>query len=800
MAPRKKTQTKRKTTQRAPGSTMANRRKTTKTRQTRQPQGRKKQSAGFDFSTFQFPSLQLSETAQRELSIVFLVGLALLFLLSLMGLAGMVGDYLAKVINQSFGAGAFLLPLLLVALGLGKWRMSHFVIGNQQIFGIAIGFLSILGLMHLAAPANPDLALAAARMGEYGGYFGYMASVLLQNYFGLFGAMLLLVLVFLSAFPIALNMSIQEIYTALINKLEGAASSASSNESSARTIKNQNARLDEPKSLQKQNIPVRKSDNTQTSKHENSDLVIHSFSSKKQEEKKDVFGIHAVQSKKSGKEELDIKTPGFDKSKEKWQFPGLALLDDSADEMNIEESALHKSAQVIEDKLSQFGIDVTMNDVHIGPTVMRYTMRPAPGVKLSKITNLEKDMALALRASSLRIEAPIPGTDLVGIEIPNKTRIPVRMKELFQSKEFAHTGGALNIIMGRDVAGNPMVIDIAKTPHMLVAGNTGSGKSVFINSLLVSLLYQHSPNSLKLILIDPKHVELENYNNLPNLLTPVISDPDKAVSALKWAVAEMNRRYRLLKEQKQRSIDEYNEAVDKEDKLPYIVIVIDEMSDLMMASGKEVEALVVRLAQMARAIGIHLVLATQRPSVNVITGLIKANVPTRIAFTVASQVDSRTIIDQAGSEDLLGKGDMLFMLNGELALRRVQAPFLSTEEVNKVVYDICMNNAIRPEEKLDLFSDDSAKEAMGNVDIPGFRPDKKGGEMEDDMYEDAIKVVVQHQKASATMLQRYLSVGYARAAKLIDLLEQGGVISEAKGAKPREVYVKSLEDLQENSQ
>ncbi|MEA3304193.1 MAG: DNA translocase FtsK [Patescibacteria group bacterium] len=530
-----------------------------------------------------------------------------------------------------------------------------------------------------------------------------------------------------------------------------------------------------------------------TKKKEASSLTINQFSDSKKEKKESFASVELkkIKPKKQTEEDIGIQTPSFDESdEEKWTPPALDLLEYTKNSVVINEKDLHASAKAIEEKLAQFGIEVSMNDVHVGPTVMQYTMRPAPGVKLSKIQGLTQDVALALQAHALRIEAPIPGTDLVGLEIPNKNRLAVSLREIFESDTFREMKSPLRIVMGRDVAGKPMVADLAKMPHVLVAGNTGSGKSVFVNTLLLSLLYQNSPNDLKLILVDPKQVELGSYNNIPHLLTPVINDAEKALSSLKWAVAEMNRRYREMAQKKVRHISEFNEQAKKEDRWPYIVIVIDEMADLMMTAGKDVEALIVRLAQMARAVGIHLVLATQRPSVNVITGLIKANVPTRVAFTVASQVDSRTIIDKAGAEALLGRGDFLFLMNGESNLTRVQSAYVTTEEVNNVVYKIRMNSPKDLETQKDLFEDEDVQEEINTVQVPGMEEKKSRGDMGDELYEEAVQVVVKHQKASATMLQRYLSVGYARAAKLIDLLEQEGVISPSEGSKPRKVYWK----------
>ncbi|MFH0776506.1 MAG: DNA translocase FtsK [Patescibacteria group bacterium] len=447
---------------------------------------------------------------------------------------------------------------------------------------------------------------------------------------------------------------------------------------------------------------------------------------------------------------------------------------------------MRQKAETIRQKLSQFGIEVTMFDVNVGPTVMQYTLKPAEGVKLSKIVGLKHDIALALAAKSLRIEAPIPGKSLVGIEIPNEKRTLVRLKELLLSDTFAKIPSNLRVVLGRDVSGAARIADLAEMPHLLVAGATGSGKSVGINTFLLSLIYQNSPNDLRLILVDPKRVELVPYNGIPHLLTPVINDPEKTISALKWAVGEMTRRYIELSRAKVRNIKEYN-AKNPPEKMPYIVIVIDELADLMMVAQKEVEGAIMRLAQMARAVGIHLILATQRPSVNVITGVIKANIPTRLSFAVTSGVDSKTILDSIGAEDLLGQGDMLFIPPGESKPVRIQGSFISTNEVRKVTNAIKLDLEEEPEYNSEIT--DSQKTA--NVVLPGVKmPTEANGAGDDEaILRQAARVVVETGRASASLLQRRLSLGYARAARIIDLLEERGFVGPADGAKPRAIYV-----------
>ncbi len=487
-----------------------------------------------------------------------------------------------------------------------------------------------------------------------------------------------------------------------------------------------------------------------------------------------------------------------------WQPPSLDLLEKkqkAADAGDVQQNAL-----TIKETLNEFNIDVEMEDANIGPKVTQYTLRPPSGVKLTRITALETNIALNLAAQSLRIEAPIPGQKAVGIEVPNLRAADVRLYGILDSKQWKSGSQPLSFAIGKDISGHAVVGELNKMPHLLIAGQTGSGKSVMINTLLTSLLYRNSPSEMKLILVDPKQVEMAPYEDIPHLLTPVINEPEKTISALKWAVNEMERRYKLLAEEKVREIESYNKrlrqrgrkiAVEddegnmqehEEGTMPYIVIVIDELADLMMLAARDVEALIVRLAQKARAVGIHLVLATQRPSVDVITGLIKANVPARIAFTVASQVDSRTILDVIGAEKLLGQGDMLIKTAQMSKPKRVQGAWVTDEEVLKITDHLRMQSA--PQYNDEIVAQPVQLSGKGSTVM-----DFDSGGSSDDMYKDAVRVVVDSKKASASLLQRRLRVGYARAARLIEEMEEQGVIGPADGARPRDVLISSLDDL-----
>ena len=468
-----------------------------------------------------------------------------------------------------------------------------------------------------------------------------------------------------------------------------------------------------------------------------------------------------------------------------WEFPSLDLL--SKKKRPADPGDVNHNAEIIRNTLAEFNINVEMEGVNIGPKVTQYTLKPPSGVKLSRITALDSSLSLNLAAPTLRIEAPIPGKRSVGIEVPNIKPADVRLHSILNSSAWKDTHEPLAFSIGLDISGDPVVGELNKMPHIVIAGQTGSGKSVMLNSLLCSLLYRNSPADMKLILVDPKQVEMRLYDDIPHLLTPVITEPEKTIGALKWAVGEMERRYSLLSEERVRDIKSYNQKKTGE-AMPYIVIVVDEMADLMMMAKRDVEALVVRIAQKARAVGIHLVLATQRPSVNVITGLIKANVPARIAFTVASQVDSRTILDQAGAEKLLGKGDMLLLTPSMAKPKRVQGAFVSDEEVTKITDYLRLQRP--PEYNADIISQQVQINNHGGV-VMDF--DGSG----DDEYKDAVRAVIEAGKASTSLLQRRLRIGYSKAARIMEEMEENGVIGPQDGSRPRDVLISSLDELGE---
>jgi len=491
--------------------------------------------------------------------------------------------------------------------------------------------------------------------------------------------------------------------------------------------------------------------------------------------------------KKEDKEKTELGTqvvtnvPGA--ASQVWELPPVSILSESisgkADRGNLKENAA-----LIEKTLDSFGIQARVAEINCGPAVTQYALEIALGTKLSKITALANDLALALAAPTgqIRIEAPIPGRSLVGVEVPNRSLEFVTLKKMLQSEQMEKSKSKLTVALGLDVSGKPLVANLARMPHILIAGATGSGKSVCINSFIASLLFRASPSEVKLILVDPKRVELTQYNGIPHLLTPVIVEPEKVVAALKWAIAEMERRYKLFAEAGARNIDSYNELSGFQ-ALPYLVIIVDELADIILFAPSEVEDTITRLAQMARATGIHLVLSTQRPSVDVITGLIKANIPCRIAFNVSSMVDSRVIIDMPGAEKLLGRGDMLYIPPDQAKPTRIQGSFVAETEVKKLI-EFLQNTGIKPQYTEEVTTKYPAKA----VSIPGTIDEEL-----DEYFDEAVRLVVQDGKGSASLLQRRLSIGYARAARILDQLHIAGVVGPSEGPKAREVLIKNAE-------
>jgi S-DNA-T family DNA segregation ATPase FtsK/SpoIIIE len=472
-----------------------------------------------------------------------------------------------------------------------------------------------------------------------------------------------------------------------------------------------------------------------------------------------------------------------------FQLPSINFLDEpefkigSADDEN-----LRMQSQLLEKKLEDFGVQGRVVEVAPGPVITTFEYEPAPGVKINKIVTLTDDLALAMRAISIRIVAPIPGKAAIGIEVPNTNRQVVRFKEVIASSAFEKSKSKLTLCLGKDIVGNPVVAELDKMPHLLIAGATGTGKSVALNAMICSLLYKSRPDEVKIIMVDPKRIELSSYDGIPHLITPVVTDPKKATNALFWALREMERRYELLSEMGARNIKQYNNKVAKAEKpvdkeapesLPYIVIVIDELADLMILASRDVEVALTRLAQMARAAGVHLILATQRPSVDVLTGIIKANFPTRLTFQVSSRTDSRTIIDTVGAENLLGSGDMLFLPPGTAKLQRIHGAYISEIELSQI------NAFLRQQAKPDY--DEKVTE------VSAIEPTESDDDDYDERYDDAVALITKTRQASISMIQRHLRIGYNRAARIIEKMEKEGIVGPSDGAKPREVLVASYD-------
>jgi len=710
----------------------------------------------FSRFTQNWGAFELSSETKKNIFALLLFLIGVLGTLSLFNLAGSLGTAIRPQLFALFGWGAYAFPPLLAVFSLMRLDPTRFNFSIGRYIGIILLVLSGHGLLHMFAPVEKGLELIDR--GQGGGYLGWATSYWLRLWIGNIGAFILLTVFF----GVGLMMTTNKTLGSIIDWF--------------RSLKN----VDEEN--EDENDEEEKTEDSESDKDE-SDVIF---------EKRNlpVLSTRLLDSVKlTGKRTVDLRD---EVSKNKmslppYEPPPLSLLSDAT--TKPASGDVKKSQIIIQKTLENFGISVAMAEVNVGPTVTQFTLKPDEGVKLAKITALHNDLAMALAAHPVRIEAPIPGKNLVGIEVPNKTVAVVRLREMLQSRDFQRSDYVLPFSVGKDVTGQCIMADLAKMPHLLVAGATGSGKSVMVNDLIASLIYKNGPAMLRLLMIDPKRVELALYNGIPHLLTPVITEADKAIQGLRWSVGEMEKRYRTLAESKKRDISSYNRGRSGTDIMPYVVIIIDELAEIMQKYGREVEGAIVRIAQMARAVGIHLVVSTQRPSVDVITGLIKANITSRIAFNVASAIDSRTILDGSGAEKLLGNGDMLFQRGDISKPRRLQAAYISEDEVKRVTEFLSGNGA--PEYDLSITTQQSSPNGMSS----GF----DGDDVDDALINDAIKIVRESKKASTSLLQRRLRIGYSRAARIIDVLEQKGIVGPADGAKPREVLGGSDEILSEDS-
>ncbi len=696
-----------------------------------------------------------------QVGAVVLVVLALLLILGMMGSGGAfpVGTY--DVTRAIFGWAIFVLPVLFIYRAVQIFRAE-----NNKIPGVVTGgtilFVSLTaGFVQLMSKLPTDYELASA--GHGGGVLGWLVGQgMLTLVEANVGALIALIGMFItSLFVLSVSpKSVVDWIVALFRRDEDA--TAKGNAAIAEKVAKSDMRSSSAIGELKLNEGV--------------PTVMSDLGGKQSR-------LSSLRDSVKPDKAAEEQAPLIATNDPNWEPPSLDLLEKKQNPADAGD--VKHNAQIIKDTLGEFSIDVEMEGANIGPKVTQYTLKPPSGVKLTRITALETNLALNLAAQAIRIEAPIPGQRAVGIEVPNRKAADVRLFGVLNSKQWKSVGESLAFAIGKDITGEAVVGELNKMPHLLIAGQTNSGKSVMINTLLTSLLYRNSPSNLRLILVDPKQVELTPYQDIPHLLTPVITAPEKTISALKWAVNEMERRYTLLAEEKLRDIKSYNHK-KQDEAMPYIVIVIDELADLMMVAARDVEALIVRLAQKARAVGIHLVLATQSPRADVITGLIKANVPGRIAFTVAGQLESRIIFDQVGAEKLLGQGDMLLLTPQMNKAKRIQGAWVTDEEVIKITDHLRMQRP--PQYDEDIVAQPVQLNGKGGVvmDFDG------GGD--DDMYKDAMRVVVESGKASTSLLQRRLRIGYSRAARIMEQMEEQGAIGPADGARPREVLISSLDD------
>ncbi|EHL06525.1 putative stage III sporulation protein E [Desulfitobacterium hafniense DP7] len=754
----------------------------------------------------------LKDNVRHELIGIVALGLAVLGIVALYsGSNGIVGGKIKEGLTMLAGNGRVWLLLMLGAWGIAYMNRKH--INNQwRTVGVLLLWLAFEGLLHFQLPGlsgyTNETILDEGLLGHGGGAIGALLTMALKSSVGISGGYVVLIVTALSGALLVTNRSL----------IGGLQQVQKAGKESGRWVKNhvedfiyviqdteenpEEALPEEPmeKKTLKKNIKKKETKaTTEPLKVLEPELVerpviiktLQDQVDQGREEEKPLADTPIIQTVLPFAEEKKQKTnpPGkvtgtpvsrlAQKESGDFQLPNLTLLNKT---MKVKNPRINKdladNVKILEDTLESFGVKIKVTHVTQGPAITRYEAQPAPGVKVSKITNLSDDIALSLAATDVRIEAPVPGKSVVGIEVPNKEIATVHFREVLETPEFQNSLSKLTVVLGKDITGSPIVADLTKMPHLLIAGATGSGKSVCVNTLINSILYKARPDEVKFLLVDPKMVELTNYNGIPHLIAPVVTDPKKAAGALKWIVTEMETRYELFAAAGVRDIVRYNYLRTQEKKedappLPYVVVIIDELADLMMVAPGDVEDSICRLAQMARAAGIHLLIATQRPSVDVITGLIKANVPSRIAFAVSSQIDSRTILDMNGAEKLLGRGDMLYYPMGASKPIRVQGCFLADKEVENVVR--FLQNQAKPE-----------YQEIPNIELGTDKPAEDTG---DELFHQAALLFIEAGNASVSLLQRRLRIGYTRAARLMDLLEEKGVVGGYEGSKPREVLL-----------
>ncbi len=718
----------------------------------------------YDFSP---PEIEISKETKRIIFIIVLLTFGAITLLSLFNAAGTLGTYVNNFLKIILGINRWYLPFLLLMIGYFLLRPLKYGFSGVNFFGLIIFILGFNGLIHIIF--HSDNLLPAAKAGFGGGYTGLILAWPFLRFMGFWASFIVLLALAIIGLVLLFESILANVLQARQIQEEDL---EEENEKESIISKMKNYFVEKRiKKLKEQREKIEQS-------QDGSEFEQEPIFSQKEVEVEKHGGKKPLSEEEdeennSAENALDLK---LIKSKRKKVDIPIDLLDGKTTTPNGGDLKANKA--IIQKTLDNFGIKVEMGDSQVGPTVTQYTLMPAEGVKLSRIVALSDNLALKLAAHPIRIEAPIPGKSLVGIEVPNQDKAVVPLSDVLRSPEFINRKTNLSIALGKDVMGRPWFADLAKMPHLLIAGATNSGKSVCINSVIVTLLFQNGPDDLKFIMVDPKRVELPIYNGIPHLLTPVITDTKTTINALRWTIKEMEKRLDILSASHHRNIQSYNAEGGG---MSYIVFVIDELADLMASASFEVEAAIVRLAQMSRAVGIHLILATQRPSVDVLTGLIKANITCRIAFSVFSLVDSRTILDMSGAEKLLGRGDMLYLSAEVSKPKRLQGAFASDAEIKRVIE--YLKNQSEPEYIEEVIEKQQTN--FGDFSMP------EGSEDGDPLLNEAKDVILRAKKASASLLQRRLRIGYARAARILDLLEGQGIIGPGDGAKPREILIGS---------
>ena len=664
-----------------------------------------------------------------------------------MSVVGVYGSILGKANHHLFGYIAYVYPILLIFLSYFIYKNSEFTTRKVEIYlSSVLLFLSALMVQALLIAKN--------------GYVGYAITQSIISYVGIAGVWICVLAVISLSLVMLFDIRFDEIFSSISYKKI--------------VPKDKPVKSFEVKEVSKRRRAKEKIENNTKAVEKEPE----NEQNEQKEEKVTESGVEILNVVEENKKLLEMIDKGEVDKPQNYKLPPLKFLTDPPKRhSHVNENEIDQKISDLLDKLRRFKIDGDVVRTYSGPVVTTFEFKPAPHIKVSKILTLQDDLAMALKAETIRIQAPVPGKDVVGIEVPNKKIETIYLKEILQSDIFKNSSSPLTIALGKDIVGNPFVTDLKKLPHLLIAGTTGSGKSVGINAMLLSLLYRNSPDTLKLLMIDPKMLEFSIYNDIPHLLTPVITKPKHAIIALSNMVNEMERRYKILSESKTKNIENYNEKIKKTGgtHLPYIVVIIDELADLMMTSGKEVEFYVSRLAQMARASGIHLLVATQRPSVDVVTGLIKANLPSRISFKVGQKIDSKVILDASGADSLLGRGDMLFTPPGSSGLIRLHAPYASEEEIERVVEYLKKQRAVEYDEN---FLKEKENTSTSSTTV---------GEDIDELFDDAKNIVLNEKKCSISYIQRRLQIGYNRAARIVEELEATGILSAPNSKGQREI-------------